>query len=251
MKSESGFSLIEMIVAASLIVLTALVGAQLFSVARISTRTVEATLEKTNIISAIRQIIRYNNTCTQSLANGLNGFGFTSASILSGNHEIKIRIPGILQDSTPSDDVVEANTKVQRVNVESLKLVNALDMGANKFVAQIQLTVSDAVTNRSMRPVEVGSLYFVTNGTAFIACENDTTNSSPLCVELGCTWDPAATPMCQCPAITVTCPPQQFLTGIDGSGNPICTPLGDGQCPPGTYLRGVSIGANDCVPLPP
>jgi prepilin-type N-terminal cleavage/methylation domain-containing protein len=250
-KNRGGFSLIEMLIAASLLVLTALVAAQLFSVARISTRTVEATLEKTNIISAIRQIIRYNNTCTQALSNGLNTAGFNSAAITSGNRQIQIRIPGIFHDGNPNDDVVGAGTRVQRVDVESLKLVNGFDIGANKFVAQIQLTVKDSMTTRSMRPVEVGSLYFVTNGSGFVACENDTTNSSPLCIELGCTWDPSATPSCQCPTTIVTCPPQQFLTGVDGTGTPICTPLGNGQCPAGTYLRGISIGANDCVPLPP
>lgn len=245
---HSGFTLVEMAIATGLLALTVLASLQMSQTVRSSSRAGEAVSDYNSLVGVAREKLRYRSTCTAAIV-GLNTTGFTNAALTS-NKEISLLLPGIHMDSTPGNDLLAAGTPVRKINIQSVHLSDAVNLGGGKFFAQIQMEGVDRISGIALKAISLGSIYFSTAAGAIVSCDNADVDKVPLCVEMGCVWDVNLSPMCQCPQIDLNCPPQQFATGVDSVGQPICTPLGGVACPAGSYLRGVSIGASDCALLP-
>lgn len=258
---KNGYTLVEVTIVTGILALSILAWAEMANRLSRSAQQPDAQLSRDSVASMIRETLKFQTTCNTALiGGGKNASGFEPGSILRGISEVQMLIPGIYNDGTPNDDVIARNSRVQKIVITSLHLANAINVGPSKYFAQVRMESQVAATRAQLRPVDVGAFYFTTvGGNALLSCDNTSTDPTPLCVEMGCTWNPAATPACQCQPIDLSCPPQQYLTGVaagvdalgNPTSNPICTPLGNGPCQPGYYLRGISIGVSDCAPLPP
>lgn len=247
MKNQLGLTLIEILVVLGILSASFLVSAEVLNQMNKSVRHPEAQVNLGGLSTVIRETLRFNSICQQAFSPMT---GVTRDSVIA-NQNITLRLPGILADGTPGDDVLTIGSRAQGLVIERLRFVNAVSIETtpDKIFAQVELGARVASTGLALKPYISGGFFFKVAGGVIQSCESSGDDPVPLCQEMGCTWNPAVTPSCNCQPVDLTCPPQQFLTGVDGSGKPICTPLGSGVCPPGEYLRGVSIGANDCVPL--
>lgn len=249
-KSNSGFTLVEIIIATGLLAITTLASIQMTKTVRDSSRFGESSSELNSLAAIVRQNLQFRVTCANSLV-GLNTSGFSQGTITNGNAEIRLLIPGIYGDATPGDDILAANISVKKLNIQSVHFSNGVKLGGGRYFSQVEMSVDDRISGTSLKNVSLGSIYFTAAGGAITSCDNPDLNGVPLCVEMGCVWDSTAIPMCQCPSIDLSCPPQQYITGIDALGKPICTALGGPACGAGTFLRGISLGTSDCAALPP
>ena len=249
MKNVLGYSLIEVMVVLAILCVSIFILAEVSTQMNRAARFPEAQVNLGAISTVIREALKFQKTCDVALVGGVNSAGFDDNSILNGKPNIQIRIPGLLADGTPNDDVLAQSATVQQLNITSLRAVNSVQLSPGKFFSQIELNARVAATGVQLRPMIAGGLYYNTAGGAISACDSSTDDPTPLCEEMGCTWDLTKTPACQCNPIDLTCPPQQFITGIDSVGKPICTRLGAGPCAPGEYLKGVSLAKNFCAPI--
>lgn len=250
MKESAGYTLTEILIVLGVLSISALIYAQVSTQLDKSVRFPEAQINLGAVATAIRETVKYQSTCESALGGAVNS-AIVPANILAGTQELNIRIPGILADGAPADDILTQNTRVQHLLLTNFRTINSVDLGGGKFFSELQLHARIFPTGMQLKPTTVGALFYTVVGGQIASCDSLTDDPVPLCEEMGCTWNPAASPACQCSPIDLSCPPQQFLTGVNASGGPICTALGAGPCPPNTYLRGVGIGTNDCQPLNP
>lgn len=254
MKSNAGgFTLVEIMIVVGVIAITLLALAGLSVELDKAPAYSEAKINLASVSNMVRETLKYKKTCEQALL--LPNTGLSPAAILANTQEVKFSFPGINADSVPADDLLQAGSKVQKLNISKVKLVNTIPVGASgtKYFSEVQIEGSVSATGLALAPVIAGGFYYSLNavGNQFASCDSQTVDPTPLCEEMGCTWNPLASPPCTCTPVDLTCPPQQFLTGVDTNSKPICTAWGKGApCPAGKYLRGVTIGDNDCIPLP-
>ena len=247
--SNNGYTLMEVLVVVAVIGISVLAWSSMATQLSQSITMPDAQLSRDSLANLIRESIKYDSTCASAVV-GVNSSGFTDADILSGTKAIVFNLPGIFGDPNPADDLISGGgIKFKSIFVDRLDLVNAVSVGGGKYFSQIVLQ-SKTTQGVGLRPIEIGGFYFRVSGGAISSCETNAQDPAPLCVEMGCSWDPARAQPCECSAINLSCPPQQYATGINAAGEPICTPLGSGTCAPGTYLQSISIGASNCVPLP-
>lgn len=251
-RKNHGFTFVEVAIATALIMVGLLALLKLSDYMRQSALIPDAQSRRDALAKTIKEVLSYQSTCTRAVVGvGLNSSGMSGAAIVGETQQVRLLLPGAQGDSTPANDVVAAGSQVPRLNIVNLRLTNAVDLGGGRYFSQVFLDAQPQGSTLSLKPVTTGAFYFTVSGNAIVSCDNEGLDPTPLCVEMGCTWNPSATPTCQCPALSLSCPPLHFMTAIDNAGNPVCTPLGGPPCAPGTYLRGIGIGTSDCATLPP
>lgn len=249
MRHGRGFSLVEVLI------VVAIVAVSLLSLAGLSVHLdkapaySEAKVHLGSLAGSIRETLKYKQSCEAALMgiNSINPAQLTP----TGNQQLQIKIPKILSDGT---NILAANTVSQKLNVRSIRLVNSVNVpGTNKYFSEVELTADIQSSNFALKPVIAGGFYYTlpVGGGPIQSCDTLPQDPSPLCEEMGCTWNVTQSPPCVCQAIDLTCPAQQYPTGIDANSQPVCTALGSGPpCAAGTYLQEVHIGGKTCIPLP-
>lgn len=252
---KNGFSLLEVMLAMGLALTAMLATAELTRVSDNSLARGNAIDDRNFLASIIRETLKYETSCSAALTgSGINRSGINNNRILSGNLEIELNLPGTLGDSTPADDIIRAGVDYKGITISSLKIVNAVPLpgAGNDYFAQVELTArsKNQVLTKEMKPRVIGSFFFTRSGARISQCiTTSTPEPTPLCVEMGCTWDPMATPSCTCPSTKLTCAPTQFLVGANADGSPICSSL-TASCPAGQYIKSVGLGGGTCAPPP-
>jgi len=251
--SQSGYTFVETLVMAGVLGLSLLAWAQLTSSLNHGVKSTDNQIARDSLANLVRETMKYSNSCQTALV-GQNNSVIDSA-ILNQTQNLKLLLPGIFNDGTPGDDILTQNTKFKGLDIQSVTLVNTKHApGAvaptQKYYGQIRIEFKETGTGIALRSVDVGGFYFTVFGGSIASCETEVSDAFPLCVEMGCSWRPTTTPSCQCSPINLVCPPQQYATGIDASGSPVCTPLGGGACAANQYLKGLTLGQSECVPLP-
>lgn len=242
-----GFTIVEIMIVLAVLSVSVFLSAEVLNQMNRSIKYPEAQVNLGAISTVIRETLKYQVTCLTAVSGAS---GISAANIANNTQEIQLSLPGILADGTPADDLLAANAIIQQLEITNIKLKNSVLLAAGKYFSEVELSAKVRATGLQLRPIISGGFYYTVVGTAITSCDTPSQNPVPLCREMGCTWDPALTPACQCAPIDLSCPAQKFITKIDNAGVQTCTPLGAGPCPGGTYLRGVSIGANDCVAMP-
>lgn len=237
----------EVMIVAGLLAIAIFLWAQLAKNMSDSTKVPDSQVSRDSVGSLIRETLKYKATCQAAMVGSHNSSGFDSASILSGSKEIQLKLPGL----DTSSEIIGQNSEVKKIKIKNLKIVNAVAMPSNKYFAQLQMISEGRQGGIALKPLDIGGVYFTASGGAITGCESDTTDPTPLCVEMGCTWNPAVTPSCQCAPIDLVCPAQKYITAIDSSGHPVCTQLGAAvPCPSDRFLASLSIGRSQCKPIP-
>lgn len=251
---NAGYTLVEILLVTAMLGASFLAWAQLTNNYNSFTKTLDNQVSRDALSNLVRETLKYSNTCQKALV-GLNETGFDETAILSGNKTVNMLMPGIFNDLTPNDDILTTGAMFKGLEIEDIKLVNAVRVpgAVEKYFAEMRIKAKPVGgVGVSLRNVDAGGFYFTVNAGRINGCISQLASSFPLCQEMGCEWDPTATPACQCLSIdlNLSCPPQQYATGIDSNGQPICTPLGGPPCGPNYYLKGVGIGTSECAPLP-
>ena len=247
MSRDHGFTIVEIMVVLAVLSVSVFLTAEVLNQMDRSIKYPEAQVSLGAISTVIRETLKYQVTC-QAAVSGLGGMN--PSNITNNTQELQLRVPGMLGDGTPTDDVLAANTIMQQLEITSIKLKNSVALAGGKYFSEVELNAKVRQTGLQLRPVISGGFYYTVAGASITTCDTPGQNPVPLCKEMGCTWNPSLVPACQCTPIDLSCPAQKFITKIDNAGVQTCTALGAGPCPPGTYLRGVTIGANDCVAMP-
>jgi prepilin-type N-terminal cleavage/methylation domain-containing protein len=254
MKNRGGFTLTEVVVVMAVLSVSVYLSAGVFQQMDRSLKNPESQVNLSALSVLIRETLRYRTTCTDALQvmTGMPPGQITGPNGLN----LQMRLRGILGDGTPGDDVLQTGVRVQHLNITRLRTINSINIAAGKYYSEVEVAATVAATGLPLKPIIAGGFYYSLAGNTFVSCDTPGEDPTPLCEEMGCKWDLLTSPPCTCDPIDLSCPPQEFLTGVndgltnpDDKGKPICTPLGSGPCPAGQFLYGIKIGLSDCRPL--
>lgn len=211
--------------------------------------------ERTNSILAlsnlIRENIKYTNLCDMAIgpASTYNQNTFDPAT-----GDIRIAIPNIQSGPNMNMNYVGRGIVVlpMRVQVDRLRLKDLTNTSGNLYLAQVYLTASE-IGGIQHKEVPVASVYLNIDGVApnmsIQECYGTESGiSRSVCENMGCAWNTANNPACQCVTPNGICPLGEVPIAVK-NGIPDCRPLGGAPCPPGEYLVGVSVGTTICAPI--
>lgn len=268
--TNHGLSLIEAIVASGLLAMIAIAGTSLSQISTNSSKYSDQKNEFESLSSLIRERLKYEITCRQSIGDtsGLNlkidNSVFSDQlsttfdpSTPDNGWNISMKIPGIQSGQELIGDTISKDTTIpgRKMKIDLLRLtdgsryVNAA--GELVYTAMLYLGASQ-INGMKYQPHLITSVNMTVDGSGdIVKCSSSSEPSlSQVCEEMGCKFDPSATPPCQCITTQVICATPGYYPTAFKNGLPDCRPLGGKDCEGDTFLVGIGIERSICAPTP-
>ncbi len=260
---QAGYSLVELMVAVGIVSTLTMAGYGLDSLIRDSLRAGSDARAAQLLASDIRERLRYSDLCTAAISSsaGMNKGAIHTSRLVSNDPDnqlqVALRIPDLRAGDHMTSDVLQKGQILpsQDLVVSDLRLMNAVpvDAAENTYMAQIRLALKSSKSNRELHPIDVGTIFFRTNGQgngkSIEECLGmDSGITEAVCSGMGCTWMTSPVPSCQCQSLSKLCPAGELPVRFD-DGKAVCQPLGGTPCPSGQYLTSVFLGGRTCASL--
>lgn len=205
-KMQNGFTLIEVSISLAIIAIIAMLTANLTQMFLKELQSIQTESEISTLTQSVGMILNHRSSCTDSL-EGQKSVG-----------DIRIYEPG----SNKANVVVEGGKKVGRVMVNKVELIDLTTIDVNRKLAKVNLEIERPSPAQKMTKSFVVQLQASADGSIESCWSHN--DSSSLCLELGGTFDPSATPSCILPKKyeEQICPSGQVANGFDATGKLSC-----------------------------
>lgn len=262
-KHQSGFSLVEILIAIGVVSLIGMTLASLTSNLNSFLRSAENKSAEINLITELSQITADKNLCIQTL----NGAGRQNLNT-SDSYKLKLKL--LNGNLVQENSTVYQNLKIKQFFVNSFSpSVDSITPGFKKTSGSLWIQTEDINQKTSLRKLKtIGLINFVYNSTTneITECFGTSINAQSTCESLGFEWITSANRCRQPPAISCadlngewngtrcslglagkSCPSNQIVSGFDSSGNLIC----DTKTVVSPPILSPPVATNPGAPSPP